>query len=560
MFAKALSTVTTEKGAKSHGSTGSSRVDFFFKVLRSTPTADLHRMLAGAYTESSQDAEKLTFHLRDCRGGKGERKAFEESLRWFINSGRQQFVVSHLKYIPFYGYWKDLNKLFGTAVESYVVDLYAEVLRMDMERLLRAKGQTPEGQDLNVSVSLAAKWAPSEKSKTDRMFGAAKKIATRLGVNLKKYRHDFLTPLRAHIGVVEKFMCEKQWDQIKYGQVPSVCMMKHRKAFVRNDADRFAAYLESVKRGEEKINASQLFPHELASSYISKKLPFDATINAQWDALVQFYRAKGTLKNAVAVCDVSGSMFCAMGQKTGYQVIDASIGMSMLIAECVAEPFRNQVITFSSTPRFHQITGTTLHDKCQSIIHSDWGMTTNFQAVFDMILDKAVNYQFVDSDGVHHVGLAVEDMPATIFVFSDMQFDQARYCPEHQKSTSWGISGSCTCTSNQLTNLEAIRMKYRKAGYPIPQLVFWNLRGDTPDFPATSDESGVALVSGYSPALMKLFMTGVSLNPYNIMREAIDDSRYDLIGNKSEKSLQELYYGTAGQTANGDEIKVIKLE
>lgn len=560
MFAKALSTVTNEKGAKSHGSTGSGRVDYFFKVLRSTPVPELERMLSAAYSESDQDAGKLVFQLRDCRGGKGERKPFEDSLKWYVNSGRGQFVTENLKYVPYFGYWKDLNKLFGTAVESNVIDLYAQILQMDIERLNRAREHTKEGGELNVSISLAAKWAPSEKSEFDRKFGAAKKIAKRLGVSLKDYRRNYLSPLREHIGVVEKYMCDKQWDQIKYGQVPSVCMLKHRKAFARNDAERFAAFLESVNRGEEKINASQLFPHELAATYVSKRgHSSDATVNAQWDALVKFHRSKGTLKNAIAVCDVSGSMFQSMGAKTGYQVIDGSVGMSMLISECVAEPYRNQIITFSAKPRFHEIKGTTLYDKCKNIMHNDWGMTTNFQAVFEMILDKAVKYQYVDSEGVQHTGLPVEEMPSTIFVFSDMQFDQAQAYPG--QTNDWSYSNTTRVGSNQITNLEAIRVKYHKAGYPIPQMVFWNLRGDTPDFPATSDESGVALVSGYSPALMKLFMTGMSMNPYNAMRAAIDDPRYDLIDGSESKTLSELYYGTDGQNAKGTpDAKVIKVE
>jgi hypothetical protein len=188
-------------------------------------------------------------------------------------------------------------------------------------------------------------------------------------------------------------MCGKQWDKIKYGEVPSICMMKHRKAFSKNDAGRFTAFLESVKRGEQTINASQLFPHELVSHYISKHGQHDDTINLQYQSLVDFYRAKGTLKKAIAICDVSGSMETPMGQKSGYQVIDASVGLSLLIADCVEEPFRNQIVTFSSTPRFHQIKGATLEDRIRDMrAIRDWGQTTNFEAVFEMILKKSLEY------------------------------------------------------------------------------------------------------------------------------------------------------------------------
>lgn len=576
MFAKALSTVTTQNGAKSQGSTGSGRVNYFFKVLRSTPKSDVESFLRAADAESVEDAMKLVFQLRDCRGGKGERKPFIESLCWYLESGRLDIVRQHLKYIPYFGYWKDLNSLFGTAAEPDVIKLYTEMLLRDLDRLIDAREKTQtagnDNENVNVSISLAAKWVPNENSEPDRKFKAAKKIAKALGVSMKDYRVKYLRPLRQHIKVVETFMCGKQWDKIKYGEVPSLCMFKHRKAFERNDPERFAAFIGDVERGEAKINAKQLAPHELVHHYLSGNGENDPTINAQWDALVEYYRSKGTLKNALCVTDVSGSMSCTLGgnTKSNYKCIDASIGLSLLIADCVEEPFRNQIITFSTDPKFHQVKGKTLKERVKDIHGAYWEMTTNFQAVFDMILKKAQEYRYVDSEGVAHKGVPEDQMPKTVFVFSDMQFNEAYFCPECQTKTKntpmSGIinytSGSCKCPPNQITNLEAIRMKYRKAGYTIPTIVFWNLNGSTPDFPATADDSGIALVSGFSPAIMKMFLAGVSMNPYNVMRLAIDDPRYDVICGSEDKSLSELYYGTHTQdTGNGvpEDVKVIKV-
>lgn len=561
MFAKALSTVTTNNGAVSHGSTGSGRVDFFYKVLRNTPDVDVERFLSTANSESEVDAAKLVFQLRNCRGGKGERKPVYTCFLWYANNGKMDFVERHLKYLPFFGYWKDLNTFFGTPIEPLVIKLYTEILAKDRLRLLSAK-LDQDGYPIT-SISLAAKWVPKEKSKCDRNFSAAKKIAKSLGVSQADYRKLYIAPLNKHIDVVETFMCKKEWDQIEYGQVPSVCMMKHRKAFARNDAERFAAYLESVKKGEAKINAKQLFPHELASHYvpsntIARNLLDDPVINAQWEALVKFSKTQAHFSRCIAVCDVSGSMDCPIGgdAKSSYRVLDASVGLSLLMAECVAEPFRNQIITFSATPRFHKIAGNSLKERIKNMVGiNDWGMTTNFQAVFDMILEKAVSYIYTDATGVLRKGIPQDEMPTTVFVFSDMQFNQARFCTlchtVDPRQDYQSVSGKCYCPPNQITNLDAITAKYRAAGYPRPQLVFWNLSGNTPDFPATSDETGVALVSGYSPSMMKLFMNGMSLNPYNAMRAAIDDPVYDVVcgGPTQDKTLDELFYG---KTSTGE--------
>jgi len=44
--------------------------------------------------------------------------------------------------------------------------------------------------------------------------------------------------------------------------------------------------------------------------------------------------------------------------------------------------------------------------------------------------------------------------------------------------------------------------------YTPPIIIFWNVRADTVGFPVTSDQKGVMMLSGYSPALMKFILSG----------------------------------------------------
>ena len=124
-------------------------------------------------------------------------------------------------------------------------------------------------------------------------------------------------------------------------------------------------------------------------------------------------------------------------------------------------------------------------------------MTTNLQAVFDLILNMARTNN-----------LKAEDMPSSLFIFSDMQFDLA-------------------CPTNTQTNFEEIERKYHEAGYVRPKIVFWNLRGNTVDFPIPNEHvPNTSLVSGFSPALLELFLDDRDISPYKIMRKAIDSKRY----------------------------------
>ncbi|KAG0461606.1 hypothetical protein HPP92_021571 [Vanilla planifolia] len=128
----------------------------------------------------------------------------------------------------------------------------------------------------------------------------------------------------------------------------------------------------------------------------------------------------------------------------------------------------------------------------------EWGWNTNFQKVFDRILQVAVNGK-----------LTPEQMIRRIFVFSDMEFDQAG-------GRAWE------------TDYELICRKFREAGFgsSVPEIVFWNLR-NSQSIPVPSTKQGVALVSGFSKNLLKLFLDGDGvIMPAAFMEMAIAGEEY----------------------------------
>ena len=102
-------------------------------------------------------------------------------------------------------------------------------------------------------------------------------------------------------------------------------------------------------------------------------------------------------------------------------------------------------------------------------------------------------------------------MPEYVVVFSDMQFNQA-------------ISNADD------TALKMIDDQYKEAGYTRPNIIFWNLVGSYDNTPVRFDDNGTALVSGYSPALLKAVLSAdlTDFTPENVMLEAIMKSRYDI--------------------------------
>jgi hypothetical protein len=488
----------TENDALSLETSQSGRVDFFFKLTRDvTKNPKFEKWLIASWEESPLDTMKLLFNSRDCRGGKGDRDPFMIGIK-YISNNYPEWFIANFKQIPTYGRWLDLIELYGVLEnrdhKMLIVNYIVEKLREDYDNM-----------GMGDFVSLLAKWIPSEKKHYDRKTNINEEISKQLfEVNTvtsfirRRYRKEYISPLREYIQLCERYMCANKWDDIIYSNVPSVAMKRYRKAFAKHSAERFQQWIDDVKNKKQKINASQVYPHELVRTYLNSiRYVFsfsnkDDVIEEQWKAIIEKTKTLGTFSNSLAICDVSGSM-------EGVPM-EVSIALGILVSSCSIEPFNDILITFSEQPTFIDLSSSnTLIEKVHKVSKMNWGMNTDFEKVFKMILEKAKSHK-----------LAQDVMPKTLYVFSDMQFDEA--------------------DNNTRTNFENIKQLYANSGYTMPQLVFWNLRSDTTqDMPVTFNEKGVALLSGYSPALLKSVLSSDDLTPYTIMRKTIDDERYDSI-------------------------------
>lgn len=492
---------TTENGASSLSTTGDARLDFFTKVCRDTPKEYLETLLANSWSVDPLDTLKLVFHLRDCRGsGKGERKQSEIALRWLLTN-HPEVVKANVGNIPFYGRWKDLHAFFGTTYEADMIRFYTTQLQIDLLKI-----HTGEA----ASLSLAGKYAPTEGQALDRQYQAAGKFAKGMGVNKRGYRTKVLVPLRRQLDansvLVERHMTdlEGDWASIDFSKVPSLALKKYKRAFERHQGERYAAYLASVKAGTAKINVGRLMPHQMVGAYVNDHgtvaSDMDGTVETQWAAFVEGTRKSTKIGNAIAMVDVSGSMcknFCST--KSGVAPILVSISLGILLAELATGPFNGKFITFTGVPTLQNLKGSTLHSNVKGMV-TGVAENTNIQAAFDLILNSAKMF-----------GCSAEQLPTTLFIFSDMQFD--------------AVSGY----GSEATNWDEIKLKYQQAGYKMPRVVFWNLRGDTKDFVVGAEESNVVCLSGFSSDLLRLVVDGESLTPLQMMFRAIHNPRYDRV-------------------------------
>lgn len=490
---------TTENGAISLGLDDGidPRVAFFFKTVRDTPVETVNLLLSRAWQSSPLDTLKLVFHLRDCRGGKGEKKQFHLCLTWLL-ANHQEELRRNFDSIPFYGSYKDWLFFLGTALEKEMVTRFTAQLTID-KGLLASPDPKVKG-----TISLASKWAPTEGCAHDREHDASKKFAEGLGVRKVAYRKEYLVPLREHLRIVESSMCEGDWESIDYSKVPSVALKRYKKAFEKHSPEKYKEFLAKVKSGEAKMNVNRLHPHEILEPYLKGFGCFsgvnetvDETVEVQWKVFVENIRkrwgsGKG-LGNAIVMSDVSGSM-------SGVPIC-VSVALGMLVAELAEGPFHNRWITFSVDAKIEEIRGATLLEKVNNMVKTHWDGNTNLQSAFDNLLTTAKMLR-----------VPPEQMPSSIIIVSDMEFDEA-------------------CRNNDRTNYEEIERKYDTAGYKRPRLIFWNVRTGSGEiqFPVTSSVPNCALISGFSSDLLDIFLENTEITPYQVMRKAIDNPRYERI-------------------------------
>ena len=193
-----------------------------------------------------------------------------------------------------------------------------------------------------------------------------------MGLTPKEYRKT-LSTLRAYLKVIEVNMSAKEWNQINYNQVPSKAMMKYRKAFNRNDAERYQSYLNELTNPENttvKVNASTLYPFDIVKNagggfgYHQVSNEEIKLLDAQWKALPDYFNGK--FDNALVVADTSGSM--------EGDPINVAIGLALYLAERNKGMFNNKFITFSSRPELQEIVGQHIVEKIRNLSKANWEM------------------------------------------------------------------------------------------------------------------------------------------------------------------------------------------
>lgn len=493
----------TENGGVTRNTTKSKVLDMFAVggAYRNRSDEDVILLFKNAFEEDPDLAMKCLFYIRDVRGGQGERRFFRVAYRWLTNH-YPQIAKKNLENVSEYGRWDDLIYVSeGTPVETKAFNIIKHQLALDIQC------KTP---------SLLAKWLPSQNASNHETKRLGYKMAKFLGMTNSQYRKT-LSILRERIHVLERLMSANRWSEIEFDKIPSRAGLIYKNAFARRDiiAKKYEAFAKNVTT---KVNAEVLYPHDVAHSAfrsynLSLNDPTRLMLQKYWDNLKDFYN--GREENGIAVVDVSGSM-CGTP-------MEAAVSMGAYIADKANGPFAHHFITFSNRPQLIEFEGVDIVDKFVRCRHVDWGMNTNLQAVFDLLLKTAKSKN-----------VKPEDMITKLFIFSDMEFDNCVSFSSSSTSSYGGYYSRWANSDHQFvssieevnSDLEKIKKQWEAEGYKFPKVIFWNLDARQNRIPAIGE--GFSYVSGFSPVMVETILGGK--DGYDLMVEKLVGSgRYDAV-------------------------------
>ena len=578
---------------------GDPRVALFYRAVRGARYEDLRDICDAVFEYADKAASQqerasvvadlvvLMFQTRDIQEGKGERSLFLDLLLC-LHERLPKTVEASLPLLVTLGFgsFRDLRKLVATLethlghawlptccrsrlaqLKAGALQIFVKALEADSDALLarRSNESSEESQNnKDRQISLAAKWAPREGCANSKI---AKELAGLMFPGAKDSRRQYrklVAGLNAALGTVEVKMAAGDWDKIEPGSVPARCLTLKRAAFTnvviprrggmakgaqRNEdlvrvkcAEAFSAHAKLARKDPTKsrMHGANMQPHELVSKYLhGNHQSEDDIIEAQWVDLREKLKTAakeaggGGLGNMIPLVDVSGSM-----QGTPMEV---AIALGLLVAELTHPTFRDRMITFESNPQWHKLPpgSDSLKSRVESASRAPWGGTTNFQAAMELILKTCVDTNLPPK----LVG------SLTLAVFSDMQFDEARGDGGSYYGRFFGHGGSSG--QEWESHYKSLTKAFTSAGlatihkkpYPVPQIVFWNLRGDTQDYPADASAPGVAMLGGFSASMLKLFLQAdvdsmlqeqeqlqlppeKRANAYDVLRKALDHKVY----------------------------------
>ena len=503
LFLKAVSKkdTVTANGAISNSSTGKAIIDQFGKVSNymGRDYSDVCNDQETLWVENADLAVKFIFYLRmitrkikvnnvfiteGIQSGQGLKDESFKRLLWLAETHPHVFN-RNIWMLPIVGSWKDIWTLMFYDVNLGVNAINHQV----MFELIK------QGLASSDHCELIKKFMPriksSSKLKTDwtRFTNdVAKEFAEYVGLTIKDYNtlkangtaHNF-----------QKMISANLYDNINWNHIPGKALTKLVNSKFLKNHNLEKTYIDwlntqpTAKFTGYVYELGRVFNKSLG--YLN--LPEKVTINKQFNHLIELAKENGGIKgNVWCALDTSGSMITPCGGNSKVTAMDVCMSLGIYFSTLNEGAFHKHVIMFDDTSHVKKLSGE-FCDMMKQVPRNAMG-GTNFQSVVNEIV--RIRKQFPE--------IPLEDYPQTLLIVSDMEFNPSRM--------SW--RPSYAKMPQELSNHEAMIKKlsdvFPKEFVDSMKFIWWNVASETTQFPATMDDGGCYLMSGFDGSVISLIL------------------------------------------------------
>jgi hypothetical protein len=199
--------------------------------------------------------------------------------------------------------------------------------------------------------------------------------------------------------------------------------------------------------------------------------------------------------------------------------MSVAIALGLMTSELASPPYRDLAMSFTDKPHiFSFLPGQTPDYKYYILTRDEVGYSTRFDLAIKEMLNFCVSHS-----------VPASEIP-NLLVFTDGQFDEMNnqqeinYLKRNHEEKSWK-----TCHE------ELLKM-WAEAGYDrIPNIIYWNLRSNTPGFQTSADHPGVQMLQGFSPSLLKFVLYGDEPGDNFVDVEIEKDNQKSVVKMKTSK-------------------------
>lgn len=502
-FLKATSkkNTVTENGEISNSSSGKAIIDQFGSVSNYMRRNydDVCVDQTNLWYENADLAVKFIFYLRmitrkikvnnifvteSVQNGQGLRDESFKRLIWLAENHPHVFN-KNIWLLPIVGSWKDLWTLM-----FYDYDMERNAINRKVIFELIKQGLASDDH-----CDLIKKFMPRIKSSSKTKTSwtkftniVAQEFAEYIGVSIKEY-NKLKTSGNAHD--FQKFISNGLYQNINWNHIPGKALTKLVNSKFLKNHNLEKTYIDWLNtQPTAKFTG---YVYELGrvfnKSYGDLNLTEKVTINKQFNHLIELAKENGGIKgNVWCALDTSGSMTTPCGRNSKVTAMDVCMSLGIYFSTLNEGAFHKHVIMFDDNSHVKKLSGE-FCDMMKQVPRNAMG-GTNFQSVVNEIV--RIRKQFPE--------IPLEDYPQTLLIVSDMEFNPSRM--------SW--RPSYAKMPQELSNHEAMIKKlsdvFPKEFVDSMKFIWWNVASETTQFPATMDDGGCYLMSGFDGSVISLIL------------------------------------------------------